>query len=64
MLTYEEEMAELDAGNQSLAGDGSVIQLELESSQMHLGKRMWLLDPETQAASGPLYLPSLVTCHS
>lgn len=38
-MTYEEEMAGLDAGNQSLAGDSSVTQLELESSQMHLGKR-------------------------
>lgn len=60
--TSERVLAGLDARDQSPAGDGSMTQLELASSGMHLGEGMWLLGSEAQAGSGPLYLPSLVTC--
>lgn len=60
--TSEKVLAGLDAGDQSPARDGSVAQLELASSGMHLGEGMWLLGPEAQAGSGPLHLLSLVTC--
>lgn len=60
--TSERVLAGLDAGDQSPAGDGSMAQLELASSEMHLEEAMWLFGPETRAGSSPLYLSSLVTC--